>query len=219
MMHTVTGVRLEMKKYFYFMAILAAVSAGAQSGVFLRPSTNEITVPFINPIGFTNSLGLTNESLEMSNLTEVLLDLQTNVEEALPALSEMTSNATVAVSANQPQASAPVVPGPASPFLAPTGRPNPVQQTLISVTLGTNTFTMDQATFRAVATLQDDLAGMLPVLQALNGTTVTNVNTNLNNSTAAFTKPFEAITTPFPGLTNRFILPMTNQSSLGMTPF
>lgn len=212
-----------MRKLLWFIPLLAAVSAGAQSaGVFLRASTNEITVPFTNQLAFTNTLGLTNVSLELSNVTALLLELQTNVEEVLPSLSEMTSNATVSTSSNQLQAAAPVVPGPASPFLTPTGRLTPTQPTLVSVTLGTNTITMDQSTFRAVATLQDDLAAMLPVLQALNGTTATNVtvNSNAENSTALFTNRFTAITNLFPGImTNRFITPLTNQSRLGISPF
>jgi hypothetical protein len=218
-----TPLVLIMRRLFWSAIVLTALSTGAQTGgVFLRAPTNAFTFPLTNQLAFTNSLGLTNDfsAIQMADLAALLLGLQTNVEETLPVLSFMTSNATVEISSAQnPQAAAPVVPGPASPFLPPTGRTNPAEPTLLAVPLGTNTVLMDQSTFQGVATLQNDLAALLPVLQALNGTTVTNVETNGENITAAFTNDFPAMTNFSPGVMNNgFVTPLTNQSRILSSP-
>jgi hypothetical protein len=212
-----------MRKIFWTAIALANISAGAQTGgVFLRAPTNAFVFPLTNQLAFTNSLGLTNDfsAIQMTDLAALLLELQTNVEKTLPVLSSMTSNATVEVSSAQnQQAAAPVVPGPASPFLPPTGRTNPAEPTLLAVPLGTNTILIDEITFQGVATLRNDLASMLPILQALNGTAVTNMNPNGENITAVFTNQFPAMTNSFPGLTTEgFVTPLTNQSRILSSP-
>jgi hypothetical protein len=157
-------------------------SASAQMPAFtgaVIPLTNQ-PVPLTNNIGFTNTLvQMTNVSgLQLNDVLTRLLSLQTNIEESLPLLSFLTTNINLAGPSQPNQFTGPIEPltsGPA-PLLTPTGAATGQQQPVsFSMTVGTNTFTLDPATLQALVILRDDLELALPELQALNGTSPTDV--------------------------------------------
>ena len=186
---------------------LQMISAAAQTSAF----TGQVT-PLTNQLAFTNTVvDATNlSSLQMSKVVTLLLALQTNVEQTLPALAFLESNATfVNVSAtNQATgAVAPITSNPTSLFAPQT---NGTQiPTSFSLRLGTNLFTLDPATLQAIVVLQGDLAQVLPVLQSLNGTSPTPTNTL--SVTTTFLNPAVKSFAP-PPLTGGFLAPLTNMS-------
>lgn len=186
-------------------------SASAQTGAF-TPFTNRPVSPLTNQIAFTNTVvEPTNLSaLQMSDVVNLLLVLQTNVEQTLPALAFVESNATfvnpsTAIGAGS--AVAPITSNPASLVASQTNAvPLP---TSFSLRIGTNTFTLDPATLQAIIVLENDLARTLPVLQSLNGTSPTPTNTI--SVTRTFLNPAVQSFAP-PPLTGSFLLPLTNMS-------
>jgi len=212
-----------MKKIYLTILVLGVVWAGARtpqmtsasaqiqsfttspvvplaSGEVL-PLTNQLVLPLTNQIGFTNTLvPPTNDfsTLQLTDLLTTLLTLQTNIEEALPVLALVTSNVTVAEAGGTGQ----VQGGGAAITGALTA------QTAFSMTVGTNTFTIDQPTLQALVVLRDDLEQALPVLQALNGTSPTNAIAPL----PPVTNPAPVSFVPTPA-TNGFFIPMTNPPS------
>ncbi|HEX4264521.1 MAG TPA: hypothetical protein VH597_09295 [Verrucomicrobiae bacterium] len=219
-----------MKKILFLMVTALAVWAGtrtasmnstsAQMPAFTGavipltnqpvPFTNQLVTPLTNNIGFTNTLvQMTNvSSLQLSDVLARLLSLQTNIEESLPLLSFLTTNINLAGPSQTNQFTGPVEPitsGPA-PLLTPTGATTGRQQPVsFSMTVGTNTFTLDPATLQALVVLRDDLELALPELQALNGTSPGNVPSavapavvnNVNTLTAS-------------RITTGFFVPFTN---------
>lgn len=205
----------------------------ATAPVIAIPLTNNEVFPFTNLLGFTNSLqgGFTNtlvqptnlSLLRLTNIVSILLNLQTNIEETLPVLGVLTSNATVTLPSTTSQAPATVVPltqAPAGMFLPPTGQVNAQQPTVISMTLGTNVIEIDPRTFQALVQLRDDLEQTLPVLQMLNGTAPRQTNTfsslPINTPlTNAFTPAVNFGLNP---LTGGFPPPLTNQPKVLSNP-
>jgi hypothetical protein len=210
-----------------------AFSQSSSAPVFAIPLTNNAVFPFTNLLGFTNTLvgGFTNtlvqptnlSHLRLTNVVTLLLNLQTNVEETLPVLGVLTSNATVAIPSGTTQAAPTIVPitqAPAGMFLSPTGQSTNQQTPLISMTLGTNVIEIDPATFQGLVQLRDVLEQALPVLQMLNGTAPTETNTFITSPittplTNAFVPArnfgFRPLTRGFPPpLTQAFPPPLTN---------
>lgn len=183
-------------------------SASAQMPAFtgaVMPLTNPFATPLTNSVGFTNTLvQVTNVSaLQMSDVLATLLTLQTNIEEALPVLSFLTTNVNVPLPAQTGQMAGAIAPITSAPApLTPTGAATGHQQpTSFSMTVGTNTFTLDPATLQGLVQLRDDLERALPVVQQLNGTAPTNVPNAAVTSAVAFT--------PTP-VRNGFFTPFTN---------
>ena len=203
-------------------------SAFAQTSVapgMLLPNTNRLVLPLTNGLGFTNTLvHATNLSaLQLSNVVDLLLSLQTNIEEVLPVLTTLTSNATFETAAGQvPQTVPPLTSSPAGASLPPTGRvTNPIPEQTIAMPLGSNIIEIDPATFQGLVSLRDDLELALPVLQMLNGTapSQTNNNTNTLLTPTGFTNPFPAVTNfPITPITHPFSAPLTNQSHILTIP-
>ena len=188
-------------------------SASAQMGAF-TPFTNQPVSPLTNQIAFTNTVvEPTNLSaLQMSDVVNLLLVLQTNVEQTLPALAFVESNATFVNPSAAGGAVAPITSNPASLVASQT---NAVQlPTSFSLRIGTNTFTLDPATLQAIIVLENDLARTLPVLQSLNGTSPTPTNTI--SVTRTFLNPAVQSFAP-PPLTGSFLLPLTNMSPFILT--
>jgi hypothetical protein len=213
-----------MKKIYFTILILGVVwagartpqmnSASAQVGAFTMspviPLTNQLVLPLTNQIGFTNTLvPPTNDfsALQLTDVMTLLLSLQTNIEATLPALALVTSNVTAAGSAGTsqvPSAVAPITSNPPS-LVEPSTGAGVAPQTSFSMTVGTNTFTIDQPTLQALVVLRDDLEQALPVLQALNGTSPTNASAPV----APVANPAPVSFSPTP-VTNGFFTPMTN---------
>ena len=186
----------------------AAAQAAIGSGISL-PFTNNPVTPLTNNLASTNSVFVTTNlsALQLSDVVTLLLNLQTNVEQALPVIDMVESNATFASASAAitiPGAFAPITSNPAG--LSATGSPNGQPPTL-SVTVGTNTFAISPATLEGLILLRDDLQRTLPVLQQLNGTEPTNnvgATTFLNPGVTGFT---------FGPLTNSVTAPLTNMLS------
>jgi hypothetical protein len=223
-----------MKKVILTVVLLLGVWVGTQKiemnsalaqtdmvhGI-VSPLTNQLGFPLASQLPFTNTVVLIIDfsAAQPRDVATLLLSLQTNVEITLPVLATMTSNATLVNLSSTGQVHGfvtPNVPMPNSAILPPTGAPNganTVQQTGISITLGTNTFAVDQETFQALLALRDDLQRTLPVLQVLNGTTPS--PTNLTT----FANPIPQITNFATGhLTNAFTTPLTNQPQVLNAP-
>jgi hypothetical protein len=227
-----------MKKIYFMILVLGVVWAGAQTPQMtsasaqiqsfmtspvvplasseVLPLTNQLVFPLTSQIGFTNTLvPPTNDfsTLQLTDVLTVLLSLQSNIEETLPVLALVTSNATVAGAGENggiPGAVAPITSNPSGLMLPPTGAAHGAlpAQTSFSMTVGTNTFTIDQPTLQALVVLRDDLEQALPVLQALNGTSPTNAIAPL----PPVTNPAPVSFVPTPA-TNGFFIPMTNPPS------
>jgi hypothetical protein len=186
-------------------------SASAQAGAF-TPLTNQPVSPLTNQIAFTNTVvEPTNLSaLQMSDVVNLLLVLQTNVEQTLPALAFVESNATFVNPSAAGGAGGAVAPITSNPPSLVTSQTNAVQLPMsFSLRIGTNTFTLDPATLQAIIVLENDLARTLPVLQSLNGTSPTPTNTI--SVTRTFLNPAVQSFAP-PPLTGSFLLPLTNMS-------
>ena len=238
-----------MKKLIYSILFTCAILAGVNSvsttsAVAQAAAAPVISVPLTNNAVFvvTNVLRISNSpaggftntlvqptnllTLRLSNVVTLLLGLQTNIEETLPVLAVLTSNANVTVSAGTAQVQAAVIPitsAPAGLFLAPTGRATTNQQpTVISMTLGTNVIEIDPPTFQALVLLQNDLEQTLPVLQMLNGTAPK--ETNAVTPGAAITTPLTNSFSPVPNFgvapltTTGMVPPLTNQPQVLTTP-
>jgi hypothetical protein len=210
-----------MKKIFFAIVTLCVVWAGTQTMLMNSASaqmsafTGTVT-PLTNQIGFTNTLvpAATNPAaLQLDDVVALLLSLQTNVEQTLPSLTLIVSNATfvnISAAAQFPGAFAPITSNPPSLF-SPPATPGAPQPASFSLTVGTNTFPIDPPTLQALIQLRDDLERALPVLQALNGTTAS--PTNINNTTTPFLNPPVTSFLPAP-ITNGFSTPLTNQTLL-----
>ncbi len=179
-------------------------------------AVNFTPIPLTNQIAFTNTLvPPTNAAmLQLSDVLALLLTLQTNIEQTLPVLDFIQSNAAV-VSVSPTNAiqgfAAPMtsIPDPLGLALTPTGAASGNSQpqvTSLSIRIGTNNFNVDAATLQAIFLLRSDLQRSLPVLQSLNGTTAPPTNS------AAPTPFFNSSVTNFsPGpLTNSLLIPVTN---------
>lgn len=217
------AIQLIMKKILLTILIPAAIWSGARSFDMNSASaqmngfqTNP--TPLTNQIAFTNTVvPITNLSaLQFADISTLLLELQTNVEETLPALTLATTNPTV-INFPAPVQSlgavAPITSGPPGFFLTPTGsatgRATP-QPPSFEVQVGSNVVTIDQATFQALVNLRDQLQQDLPLLQALNGTTASATNTGM--VTTILLQPLPGITNMFSApITNGFTTPLTNQ--------
>ncbi|HXS68433.1 MAG TPA: hypothetical protein VN761_06285 [Candidatus Polarisedimenticolia bacterium] len=184
-----------------------------------------MVTPLTNGMGFTNTLVQpTNlNEVQLADVVEMLITLQTNVEETLPELSLLTSNVTFTATAPAPTPTTqfhgviqPMTSGPA-PLFSPETAPGasttaPTQPTSFSLTVGTNRFTIDPPTLQALVQLRDDLQRALPVLQALNGTTPT------NGAPVTFLNP-PATSFFFAPVTNNFFIPLTNQAAFQAPQF
>jgi hypothetical protein len=211
-----------MKKIFAIMSL--ALWAGAHS-VSMNSSlaqTGNITrtiIPLTNQVPFTNTLvpptNLT--TIELSNVVTLLLTLQTNIEETLPVLDLIQSNAFVVSvgPTNGLRGIAPPLTNPASPILTPTGAASgsPRRQTSLVVKIGTNEFEIDAPTLLALFSLRQNLQQSLTALQALNGTEPTN---SPPPATSLIPPPITnlppTVTNFSPGpLTNTLSVPPTNK--------
>jgi hypothetical protein len=212
-----------MKKVVFAFVVLLVIGAGmtrnnsvfAQTVGFpaITPLTNAFA-PLTNQTGFTNTVVLTNNptTVGLEEFSILLLTLQTNIELTLPVLALVTSNATP-VNAQTNQQTGAFVPMTSIPgSLVPTGAAsgtNPPLQASFALTFGTNVVVVDEQTLQALITLRDDLAGTLPVLQQLNGTTPPRTNAPVA-VTPFVTPPFTPLTNPIPQLTNGFFFrPLT----------
>lgn len=188
------------------------------------PNTNLLALPLTNGLGFTNTLvPVTNLSnLQLSNVVTLLLSLQTNVEQVLPVLSSLTSNATFEAAAGP--VSQPVVPlttNAAGALPPSTGQAAGAitQLSTIATPLGTNIIEIDPGTFQGLVSLRDDLELALPVLQMLNGTAPSTNNTNHLLTPTGFTNPIVAVTNLFIApLSQPFTTPLTNGSHIVTIP-
>jgi hypothetical protein len=212
-----------MKRIFFTIVTSAVIWGGAQMPQMNSASaqTDAFTgnvVPLTNLMAFTNTVVPTTNlsALQFEDVMSLLLSLQTNVEESLPALTVVTTNALPAVNpAPAPVQTLgfvpPITSGPPDFFLTPTGAAT--GQALppsFVVKVGTNTLTIDQATFQGLVTLRDQLQQTLPLLQALNGTAPS--PTNAGTVTTILIQPLPAITNlPVTPITNGFATPLTNQ--------
>jgi hypothetical protein len=215
-----------MKTILFALVTFAGLSAGAQT---LQTSsagvaTNAFTftpIPLTNQAPFTNTVvAPTNPAaFQLSNVVTLLLMLQTNIEQTLPVLDFIQSNAVV-VSATPtninhgfatPMTS---IPDPLGVGLTPTGASSGTDApqatvTSLSVQIGTNNFDVDAATLQAIFVLRNDLQHALPSLQGLNGTSPTPTNS-------------PAPTVLNPGVTNFSPGPLTNPLTApqsNMAPF
>jgi hypothetical protein len=216
-----------------FMPVHRAFAQSSPAPVLSIPLTNNAVFPFTNLLGFTNTFmgGFTNTLVQPTNLSllgltnvvSLLLNLQTNIEETLPVLGFLTSNATVALpsgTTQNPTTIVPITQAPAGMFLPPTGQVTNQQSPVISMPLGTNVIEIDPGTFQGLVQLRDLLEQVLPVLQMLNGTAPAETNTfttlpivtPLTNSfTPARNFGFRPLTRGFPPpLTRAFPPPLTN---------
>lgn len=219
-----------MNKFLFTIAIVLGVCAGAQSlqtesaaaqigqmGT-AAGAANFTPIPLTNQIAFTNTLvpATNGANFQLSDLVTLLLTLQTNMEEALPVLDFVQSNASV-VSVTPtntiqgfaaPMTSIP--PSLGSSALTPTGAAsgtNRPEVTGLSIHIGTNDFNINAATLQAIFVLRNNLSRTLPVLQSLNGTT-TPPPTNNPGATPFFSS---SVTSFSPGpLTNAVTVPLTN---------
>ena len=189
------------------------------------PNTNVMVLPLTNGLGFTNTLvPVTNLSnLQLSNVVTLLLSLQTNIEQALPVLSTLTSNATFETAAGPlSQSGMPLTTNAAGALPPITGQvAGPVTQlNAIAMPVGTNIIEIDPATFQGLVSLRDDLEIALPVLQQLNGTAPSQTNsTNHLLTPTGFTNPIVSVTNLFIApLSQPFTTPLTNQSHLTTIP-
>jgi hypothetical protein len=215
-----------MKKFFATAVICCGLWAGTNSlsinSAFAQIGNITTTlIPLTNQIPFTNTLvpptNLT--TVDLSNVVTLLLTLQTNIEETLPVLDLIQTNAMVVsgVPAENLHGIAPPLTNPASPVLTPTGAASgsSQRQTFLAVTIGTNEFGIDAPTLQALFLLRGNLQQSLTTLQALNGTEP--AVTNSSPPTSPVTLPFANLPPPVtnfsPGpLTNRIIIPSTNLS-------
>ena len=221
---------------FESQPINTAFAEAATNSVFAVPLTNNTVFSLTNVLGFTNAPpgGFTNTlvqptnllNLRLTNVVQLLLTLQTNIEETLPVLAVLTSNASITVSSGNngvPVAVVPITSAPAGLFLAPTGRGSETQQpTVISMILGSNTIEIDPPTFQALVLLENDLEQALPVLQTLNGTAPreTNVITPAPATTTPLTNTFFPVANfgIAPLTTTGLVPPLTNQPQMLRNP-
>jgi len=216
-----------MKKIFFTIVTLCGIcvgahslqmnSAAAQTGTVtttIIPLTNQ--APFINTLVTPTNL----TSIQLSNVVTLLLTLQSNIEETLPVLDLVQSNAIVVSvePTNRLGITTPLT-NSINPALTPTGAASGQPQTSLAVTIGTNSFGIDAPTLQALFILRDNLQQSLTVLQALNGTAPRAANLP---PSATFIPP--PITNFSPGpLTNRLSVPPTNTPPFvmlnGQSPF
>lgn len=203
-------------------------SAFAQTSMVpnvVLPNTNVLVLPLTNGLGFTNTLvPVTNLSnLQLSNVVTLLLSLQTNIEQTLPVLTTLTTNATFETAAGPvSQTVVPLTTNAAGALLPSTGQVAGAitQLNTIAAPLGTNIIEIDPGTFQGLVSLRDDLAVALPVLQMLNGTAPSQTNnTNHLLTPTGFTNPIVAVTNfPITPLSRPFTTPLTNQSHMVTIP-
>jgi len=99
-----------MKKIFFTVVTFCGIWAGAHltqmNSVSAQTSAfTGIVIPLTNQIAFTNTVAETTNlsALQLADVVSLLLTLQTNLEQTLPALAFVESNATfVNVSAPNP---------------------------------------------------------------------------------------------------------------------
>ena len=181
-------------------------SAPAQVGITSRtiiPLTNQ--APFVNTVVPPANL----TTIQFSNVVTLLLTLQTNIEETLPVLDLIQSNAVV-VSVAPTSSSlgiAPPLTNLINPILTPTGSTQP--QTSLAVRIGTNELSIDASTLLGLFVLRGNLQQSLPILQALNGTEPTNASPPPASLIPTPTTHLPAAVTNFsPGpLTNTITIP------------
>ncbi len=221
---------MRMKKYILTLVAGCVLWGGvvgmAQSNISRQMSLiPSVVLPLTNQSVLTNTLGFTNTVVQVTNLSRIqlsnvlsqLLSLQTNIEETLPVLVEITSNATFAIPAGAQQ-----TPGIVAPLtMGTTGTlaPNTVQTNALQVrtiTVGTEVFDIDPPTFQALITVRDNLERTLPVLQALNGTTPSETNPPV--ASATFTTAFPPLTNAPPAVNGTFMGPLTNPSHIVTNP-
>lgn len=227
-----------MKKSIRTLLVSCALSCGiqmanmnsafAQTSVVPRvvlPNTNVLVLPLTNGLGFTNTLvPVTNLSnLQLSNVVTLLLSLQTNIEQTLPVLATLTSNATFEGAAGPiSQSVAPLTTNAAGAVPPITGQTAGAvtQLNTIAMPVGTNIIEIDPGTFQGLVNLRDDLGLALPVLQQLNGTAPSQTNsTNHLLTPTGFTNPIVAVTNfPILPLSRPFTTPLTNQSHMVTIP-
>lgn len=203
-----------MKKIFCTIVTLGAICLGLHSLQMnsAAAQTSKVTttiIPLTNQAPFANTVvSATNlTSTQLSNVVTLLLTLQTNVEETIPVLDLIQSNAIV-VSVAPTNGLRSLVP----PFTSNPARPAR-PQTSLAVKIGTNTFGIDVPTLQALFVLRDNLQQALAMLQALNGTAPT--PTNAPPSVSLIPPP---ITNLPPPVTNFSPGPLTNQLSVPLTP-
>jgi hypothetical protein len=216
-----------MKKIFITIVTLCGICVGTHSlqlnSAVAQTDTVTTTtiIPLTNQVPFTNTLvSPTNLStIQLSNVVALLLTLQTNIEETLPVLDLIQSNAVVVSVAptNRLGINSPLT---NATGLTPTGAANGRRHTSLSVNIGTNSFAIDAPTLQGLFILRANLQQALSVLQGLNGTAP--MPTNSLPPSATFTPPPVTNFSPGP-LTNRFNVPPTNTPpfvmSNGQSPF
>jgi hypothetical protein len=204
-----------MKKIFAAVVIFCGLwAANAQTVTTIIPLTNQ--APFINTV--VPSTNFT--TIELSNVVTLLLTLQTNIEETLPVLDLIQSNAFVVSvgPTNGLRGIAPPLTNPVGGTLTPTGAASGSSRrvTSLAVRIGTNEFEIDAPTLQGLFILRQNLQQSLTVLQALNGTQPTNSPpppTSLIPPPITNLPPTVTNFSPGP-LTNTLRVPLTN-----MPPF
>jgi hypothetical protein len=218
-----------MKKIFFTIVTLCGICVGAYSLQMhsAAAQTGNVTttiIPLTNQVPFTNTVVTPTNltTIQLSNVVTLLLTLQTNIEETLPVLDLIQSNAIVVSvePTNRLGITVPLTNLINNPTLTPTGAASGRRHTSLAVTIGTNTFGIDAPTLQALFILRDNLQQALTVLQGLNGTSP--VPTNSLPPSATFIPPPVTNFSPGP-LTNRLSVPPTNTPpfvmSNGQSPF
>ena len=193
-----------MKKFLFTVATLCGLCAAtAQTGM-----VTTTIIPLTNQVPFTNTVAPPTDlsTIQLSNVVTLLLTLQTNIEETLPVLDLIQSNAVVVsvMPTNHPLSFVePITSNPAN-TLTPTGAASGTNrpQTSLAVKIGTNSFGIDSPTLQGLFVLRVNLQQSLGLLQQLNGTTPT--------PTQAVTFPLPPLTTTTPPVTNFSPGPLTN---------
>jgi hypothetical protein len=208
-----------MKKIFALVVLSCGLLAGthsmpmnsavAQTGTIRTtfiPLTNQ--APFINTVVPATNL----TTINLSNVVTLLLTLQTNIEETLPVLDLLQSNAVVmsVAPANGLQGAAQPLTNAMTPISPPSGSSQ--RQTSLAVRIGTNDFVIDAPTLLALFILRGNLQQSLTTLQSLNGTEPT----NSVPPPAAPLLPFPITNLP-PPVTNFSPGPLTNTISMPLT--
>ncbi|HHY85535.1 MAG TPA: hypothetical protein GYA07_08375 [Verrucomicrobia bacterium] len=172
-------------------------------------------IPTSPPIGGTaqSPAALTNQQVfqnvfgnqpDLADAQAALLNLQAEVQQALPILRSLTSGLYAATTGGVPPPGSPAEARAnaqaQAPPISPTGRPA-VPQAIIAARadvvgmLGSNVYGMDRETHRQMVILHNQLQQVLPLLQQLNGTA---------DAVSIVRNPSGTNAPPFP-FTNRFV--------------
>jgi len=211
-----------MKKIFATIITFCGLWAGTHATQMNSSAAQTIArtiIPLTNQAPFISTvMPATNlNTIQLSNVVTLLLTLQTNIEETIPVLDLLQSNAIVVsvMPTNGLREVAPPLTNSVTPDLPAAGSLR--AQTSLAVKIGTNEFGIDAPTLLALFRLRNNLQQSLTTLQALNGTAPTSsVPAAPALSPPPRNFPATAVTNFSPGpLTNSLRFPLTNMPQFG----